>query len=923
MFETGSDDEKIDKIEKQLDDILDSQITSVGGNDNVSIDSTRGARNDAGGDAGGVRSSQPVIHQITDVDEDNVSTGVYDKIDLVSSMIIVDYFDTGDMELRYIQGTAKDGATLKITPKEGRTLIIKSTGNILTSSDITITDTEVYELIKYSAAETMITGGAYKIFKTGSASGSFLPVSGGTMLGPIAYDPDVVVVDFFGRVAITSSYMQSLGSGSPDTIFYFDGALFNGQRLEYQVTNQTIQIIKSMVFLAISNIVGNGVDSVITVTVPSTSLLATGEQVNILDTTNFNANDVTITITGATTFTYNLGSIGSATPETSGNVQRGNIITPDDADLILDSTLSAQGVAIGNFIFDPSVPAGGAWRLESSTVSSGGSGSQTPWTQTIEGSGYTLNQPGKIIIKPIQTDGLEGILELVRNDVTPVTGDIGTILFKGKDDMNADVVFGSIQFESNDIGETTKESSFEFRAQNTNTLKLVMGYSGPTDTLDIYEDTDFHTRSILNASIDTALIDSGILPMTRGGTGISAVSAGDLMYAPLSAWSKLSIGTAGKILRVSSSNLPAWETLALGELSNVVAPSPVAGNVLTFNGSLWINQAPSISGANTALSNLTTTSVNLPLNMNGNAINNTSIDAGDIDSGTLSMARGGTGISAVSAGDLMYAPLSAWSKLSIGTLGQVLTVNASLLPIWADITFPSLALNDLSNVVVPTPAVGNVLTFNGSLWINQAPTTGEDNTASNLGVTTYGLFAQKSGVDLEFKSLLAGTNITLSSSATGITINSSGGGAFLPLAGGTMSGNIAMGSNDITGIDDLFFVSSSSTINMNEGTINMQDGEILDVKNMTIHGSGVIKLASGLAEFGIQLDTTSSVIGSAGMLAMPQSVPNPVPTVAELDGLFGNHKGAMGVDTGLVPHLFIRSNVNTWYRFNVTSIVTV
>jgi len=169
-FETGSDNKKIDELENRIDDIIDSQLTSVGGNESLSIDSTLGQRNAASGDAGGVRSNQPIIHNITENDEGGTPTGVFDKINLISSMIIVDHTST-PIDLRFIQGSAKDGAKIKITVKKDKTLVIKSGGNILTSSDITISDTEFFILVKYSQAETGVTGGAYKILLTGTGGG--------------------------------------------------------------------------------------------------------------------------------------------------------------------------------------------------------------------------------------------------------------------------------------------------------------------------------------------------------------------------------------------------------------------------------------------------------------------------------------------------------------------------------------------------------------------------------------------------------------------------------------------------------------------------------------------------------------------------------------------------------------------------------
>lgn len=48
---------------------------------------------------------------------------------------------------------------------------------------------------------------------------------------------------------------------------------------------------------------------------------------------------------------------------------------------------------------------------------------------------------------------------------------------------------------------------------------------------------------------------------------------------------------------------------------------------------------------------------------------------------------------------------------------------------------------------------------------------GEINTASNLGTVGHGVFAQKVDVELQFKKLIAGNSVTISSTATGITIN--------------------------------------------------------------------------------------------------------------------------------------------------------
>lgn len=242
---------------------------------------------------------------------------------------------------------------------------------------------DIENMKKFSAESSPIAGQAGGA-STNSATpgGSFLNIAGQTpMLGAIAFNPVDVQIDSNGRINITpgavapsdySTYVLMTGTGTPDNLNFIDGAANNGQLLYLQGTAAQVLTIKHAEIGTISNIVGT---TTVTVTTSAAHGLTTGETVDISGTTNFNIQNATITVTGGTTFTY--AATGSATPETSGSFQNGNVVTSDGSDIILDGTTASLAVPWIALLFDPTVIANGGWRVQFG-AGSGGTGLTEP-----------------------------------------------------------------------------------------------------------------------------------------------------------------------------------------------------------------------------------------------------------------------------------------------------------------------------------------------------------------------------------------------------------------------------------------------------------------------------------------------------------------------------------------------------------------
>jgi hypothetical protein len=193
---------------------------------------------------------------------------------------------------------------------------------------------------------------------------------------------------------------------------------------------------------------------------------------------------------------------------------------------------------------------------------------------------------------------------------------------------------------------------------------------------------------------------------------------------------------------------------------------------------------------------------------NGLTNNDLVIKSGGGEVNTASNVGLGTGLFKIKNGfDLRFRSISGHSGIILISGDTVVLraeVTGQIFNTFTGTTAPALYLSKSSFNTYSGGTRQNIL---------NATITG----GTNLGTTGNAIFSAKNGRNLEFKKLVAGTNITLASTSTGITINSSGGG----------SGEINTASN--VGIGYKLF----------------KQKNLLDLQFRTISGGSNIVLVSG------------------------------------------------------------------------------
>lgn len=196
-YEIIDTDNELSKLRQIVDEALEGGPQFTPSDENVIETFSQGNKGDSFGQTSGLKSDTPFVANLTDLDEAGVPTGTTDRINLSSSLTIVDFIiPIVNIDLKFINFKPAPGTHVKFTPKVGRTLVIKTGGDFTNTSNITISDDEYLECIFYDSTESGISGGGFKPHKIGTTGGA------GEFFGPWTADHNAGGFNLFNSSGI-------------------------------------------------------------------------------------------------------------------------------------------------------------------------------------------------------------------------------------------------------------------------------------------------------------------------------------------------------------------------------------------------------------------------------------------------------------------------------------------------------------------------------------------------------------------------------------------------------------------------------------------------------------------------------------------------------------------------------------------------
>lgn len=305
---------------------------------------------------------------------------------------------------------------------------------------------------------------------------------------------------------------------------------------------------------------------------------------------------------------------------------------------------------------------------------------------------------------------------------------------------------------------------------------------------------------------------AGTLAVANGGTGATTHSVNGLLTGNgTSAVNTIAPGTNGQVLTSNGTN---WYAAAF-TAGNVTGPlSSTNLAIPTFSGAsgtiLLNNSGATISGG-------TVTAVAFV----GDGASITGLSTGNISSGTLPIARGGTNSTATpTAGGAGYGNGSAHAYTAQGTAGQVLTSNGAAAPTWQT---PSAGAGTVTSVAAGNGMTFTTITGSGSVTMG-TPTTLTSATTNAVSAGTHAHAV--TGIPTTY-TWTAGTTAGPTGALTG-SGSSSVSYAAIPSASATASGIITTGAQTLAGVKTFagiiatsYNFSTTSSIYLSGSTVNL------------------------------------------------------------------------------------------------------
>lgn len=224
---------------------------------------------------------------------------------------------------------------------------------------------------------------------------------------------------------------------------------------------------------------------------------------------------------------------------------------------------------------------------------------------------------------------------------------------------------------------------------------------------------------------DTIYMKEGTSLVSTGGSSYTdpLTTDGDVVIRSGGTTTRLAIGSQGQVLSVSAGGVPEWAaaytagvdsvnglqgnvTLDLGTIDGVTISAPTAGHTLRWNGGSWLNAQLSYSD----LSNTPTlATVATSGSYNDLSDKPTIPAAAPVDS-----VNGQTGAVVINLDDVNDVTLTTPTNGDVLSYNGTNWINSSAPP--ADISGSSVG--QLNDVTITAAATGEVLRYNGSNWVD-------------------------------------------------------------------------------------------------------------------------------------------------------------------------------------------------------------